>query len=261
MIVCLAAIECNTGLKDIYARLEQDNYLKYGLVSYFYLKNQEELDFILTKVQKVLIDSGAHSFQHGKKVDFDDYTNKYKDFIKRNTNNPNILGFFEMDVDNVIGYDKVLEYRKQLEEVSDKIIPVWHNNRGVEDFVNMCKQYAGKRIAITGFANNDITDAQYNLFINTAHKYNCYVHILGMTRFELIQKLNLGRYDSVDSSSWKQTGIFGGCNIVKNKYNWYKVSCLEGIRNINYKDLFCINFETARRIQENYLEVDNSVIK
>ena len=73
-----------------------------------------------------------------------------------------------------------MEYRKILESVSDKIIPVWHNNRGVEDFIEMCKKYKGKKIAITGFANNDIKDSQYSLFINTAHKYGCKIHILGL---------------------------------------------------------------------------------
>lgn len=260
MIIYLAAIEYSTGLKSIYPKIK-DHYLKYGLVSFFYLKSQEELDNILKKVDYLLIDSGAHSFQHGMKVDFDEYTFEYMQFIKRNTNNPQIIGFFEMDVDNVLGYEKVLKYREVLESVSDKIIPVWHNNRGVDDFIDMCKKYSGKKISITGFANNDITDGQYNLFLNTAHKYNCSVHILGMTRFELIQDLNLGKNDSVDSSSWKQTGIFGGINVVSQDYKWYRLKCFEDMRNIHYMTYMGMNFEAAKRIQDNYLDLDNSVKK
>lgn len=232
--------------------------LKYALVSYYYLK-EKDLEDILNKVsKKLLIDSGAHSFQHGKKIDFEKYTRDYAEFIKKNTNNPKIEGFFEMDIDNVIGYEKVLELRKILEEVSDKIIPVWHNNRGIEDFVEMCKKYSGKKIAITGFANNDIKDSQYNLFINTAHKYGCKIHILGLTRYELIKTLNLGSEDSVDSSSWKQTAIFGGINLPTNNDNIYRFKSLEGMKT-NYKKYIYLNYLTAKEIQDRYDKIDNSV--
>ncbi|MDY5929885.1 MAG: hypothetical protein SPJ27_07615 [Candidatus Onthovivens sp.] len=260
MIICLASLEFSTGLKCIYEQID-DHYLKFGLVSFYYLKNQQELEQILTKVDYLLIDSGAHSFQHGTKVNFDEYTHLYANFIKRNTDNKRILGFFEMDIDNVVGYEKVLEYRKVLEKVSDKIIPVWHNNRGVDEFIKMCEEHRGKRIAITGFANNDITDGQYNLFINEAHKHNCYIHILGLTRFDLIKELNLGLYDSVDSSSWKQTGIYGGLDVVKKKFNLNRLSCFEGLRNVHYSNFLSLNFEAAKRIQDNYLNIDNSIKK
>ena len=42
-----------------------------------------------------------------------------------------------MDVDNIIGYEKVLELRKILLEATDKIIPVWHKNRGIDEFKKM----------------------------------------------------------------------------------------------------------------------------
>jgi hypothetical protein len=100
----------------------------------------------------------------------------------------------------------VLELRKILESVSDKIIPVWHKNRGVQDFKDMCKKYAGKVVAITGFKNEDIQDHQYLMFLKYAKKYNCKVHCLGMTRRKI---LDVVPFDYVDSSSWKQSGIYG----------------------------------------------------
>ena len=149
MKVYLAATEMSEKLLN----LRPDDDLSFGLASYYYLRDDSQLQLILSKIKEsLLIDSGAHSFQHGKKVDFLEYTKKYADFIKKHTNNNKIEGFFEMDIDNVVGYEKVLEYRKILESVSDKIIPVWHNNRGVDDFIEMCKKYKGKKIAITGFA-------------------------------------------------------------------------------------------------------------
>lgn len=255
MEVCLATLETSEFVLDYI----EDESLKYGLVSYFYVKNQKKLDLILPKIKKkLLIDSGAHSFQHGTKVDFEDYVNKYIDFIKYNTDNPKIEGFFEMDVDNVLGVDKVAEYRSKLESISDKIIPVWHNDRGIPDFINLCKTHKGRKIAITGFADNDIKDIQYNLFINTAHKYGCKIHILGMTRYELINTLNLGIEDSCDSSSWKQTAIFGGINLPTNNGGMYRLNSLEGLKT-NYKKYILANYLSAKAIQEKYDKVDNSL--
>lgn len=180
--------------------------MKWNLMSYFYIKGKVELaEYIRDNSQEVLIDSGAHSFQKGKKVDWVEYTKQYAEFIKR-FDRPNVVGYFEMDVDNIIGYDKVLELRNILESVSDKIIPVWHKNRGIEDFKKMCKDYQGKVIAVTGFKNEDIQDHQYLMFLKYAKKYNCRVHCLGMTRKKILDKVP---FDYVDSSSWVQSSIFG----------------------------------------------------
>ena len=111
-----------------------------------------------------------------------------------------------MDVDNIIGYEKVLELRKILESVSNKIIPVWHKNRGIEEYKKMCKEYAGRVIAITGFKNEDIKDNQYMMFLKYARKYNCKVHCLGMTRKKILDEVP---FDFADSSSWKQASIYG----------------------------------------------------
>lgn len=178
----------------------------YNLMSFFYIKNKKELaELIRDNSKEILIDSGAHSFQKGKKVDWVEYTRQYAKFIKE-FDRPNVVGYFEMDVDNIIGYDKVLELRKILEDVSNKIIPVWHKNRGISEFKKMCQDYSGKVVAITGFKNEDIKDEQYLMFLKYAHKYNCKVHCLGMTRKQVLDSVP---FDYVDSSSWKQSGIYG----------------------------------------------------
>ena len=141
---------------------------KYILCSFYYLKD-DIFQEIKRKSDLLIIDSGAHSFQKGKKVDWVEYTKKYADWIEKN-DSPQIVGYFEMDVDNLIGYKKVLELRKILESKSDKIIPVWHKNRGIEDFKKMCRDYSGKVIAITGFKNEDIKDEQYLMFMKYAKK-------------------------------------------------------------------------------------------
>jgi len=255
MQVYLATLESTKFLKTM-----PDNYFKFGLVSYYYLKdNTERLEFILTKCKYILVDSGAHSFQHGKKVDLEQYTQKYINFIKRWTDNPNMIGFFEMDVDNVIGYDKVKLYREQLEAVSDKIIPVWHKNRGIDDFIAMCEEYKGKRVSITGFGGTgDILDSQYNLFINKAHQLGCNIHILGMTRFELLQTLNLHKNDSFDSSTWRMNSVFGNVATVSSKSDFHRIYSLSGLRTI-YNDALITNFCAFNKLQKIYDKIDKSI--
>ena len=178
--------------------LERGVHMKWNLLSYYYLQGKDEVAVQIRDIsEEILIDSGAHSFQFGIKTDFAEYTKKYAEFIKR-FDRPNVVGYFEMDIENVIGMDRVLELRKYLEQATDKIIPVWHKNRGIDNFLEMCEQYAGKVIAIGGFRGTDIRDDQYLLFIKHAKKYNCKVHCLGMTRTTVLDKVP---FDYTDSAS------------------------------------------------------------
>ena len=150
MKIFLSSLECGTmkgsGRHIAHYFVEKGLKMKWNLMSYYYIQKQRELaDYIKKNSELILIDSGAHSFQKGKKVDWVQYTKEYAKFI-REFDEPKVLGYFEMDVDNIIGYEKVLELRKILETVSNKIIPVWHKNRGVDDFKKMCQQYSGKLI-------------------------------------------------------------------------------------------------------------------
>lgn len=188
--------------------------MKYNLMSYYYIRRKRELSaFIRDNSEEILIDSGAHSFQKGVKVDWDNYTKEYADFIKW-FDRPNVVGYFEMDVDNIIGYEKVKELRKILETVSDKIIPVWHKNRGIDDFKEMCQTHKGKIVAITGFKNEDIKDHQYLMFTKYAHEQGCRIHCLGMTR---LQVLNACPFDYTDSSSWSAQSRFGRMQMHKGR--------------------------------------------
>jgi hypothetical protein len=200
---------------NIYPQLEhldaKHEKIKSGLSSFYYLsKNTTKsvphlFEDVIRRCDEMLIDSGAHSFQKGVNVDWDTYTDAYAKWIAQH-DRPDIRGYFEMDVDNIIGYNYVLKLRKKLLTVTDKIIPVWHKNRGIEDFKRMCHETKGDVIAITGFRNEDIRDGQYPAFVNYAHKAGKKVHCLGMTRMSVLRKVP---FDYVDSSSWKQGGMYG----------------------------------------------------
>lgn len=215
MKIFLSAIEnqrdskANGGKHAAHILVENGVQMKWNLMSYYYMRKHFSLaEYVRDHTEEILIDSGAHSFQKGVRVEWEEYTEQYADFIKK-FDRPNVLGYFEMDVDNVIGYDAVKSLRSRLERVTDKVIPVWHKNRGIDDFKAMCDKYAGRIIAITGFKNEDIRDEQYMLFLNYAHSKGCRVHCLGMTRKKVLDKVP---FDYVDSSSWVQDTLYGKIN-------------------------------------------------
>lgn len=211
MKVFLSALEASPEFKEIDKKI--DKYL-YNLMSYYYIRNSDNYKAILKKSKEILIDSGAHSFQKGKRVDWEKYTKEYADFIYKH-DEEKILGYFEMDIDPAgYPYEYVLRLRKILGRKSNKIIPVWHKNRGIEDFKDMCKNpiHKDRIVAITGFKNEDIKDEDYIWFVRYAHAHNCKIHCLGMTRRNILDKVS---FDYVDSSSWKQQSLYGRAGKVK----------------------------------------------
>ena len=174
------------------------------LESFFYA--DEWTEWVIPKTEKFMLDSGAFTFMtsHKGKVDWNDYLRKYADFINRN----DVKLFYELDIDSIVGYDKVLEMRKWLEaETGKKPIPVWHKSRGKEEFLKMCDEY--DYVAIGGIVSKEITRQEYKYFpwfINEAHKRGAKIHGLGFTNLEGIRKYH---FDSVDSTSWTTGNRFG----------------------------------------------------
>lgn len=212
MKIFLSALEnqrdakCNGGKQIAQLLIDKNVKMLWNLMSYYYARKVPDLAVLIRdNSENIMIDSGAHSFQKGTKVDWVKYTYEYAEFIQK-FDRPNVIGYFEMDVDNIIGYEKVLQLRAILENVSGKIIPVWHKNRGIEDFKQMCEKYSGKVVAITGWRNEDIKDDQYKMFVKYAHDHNCRIHCLGMTRRPVLEKVP---FDYTDSSSWVQDTLYG----------------------------------------------------
>lgn len=73
------------------------------------------------------------------RLNWDEYLERYADFIVRN----NVKKFFELDIDSIVGYEKVLQFRNKLEKLTNRpCIPVWHENRGKDEFIRMSQQYS-----------------------------------------------------------------------------------------------------------------------
>lgn len=223
--------------------LREKKPLLWNLMSYFYCRrNIPFAEQVRDASELILIDSGAHSFQKGTKVEWESYTHEYAKFI-REFDRPNVIGYFEMDVDNLIGYQKVLELRKILHEESghpEKIIPVWHRNRGIQDYKRMCDEHTGGIVAVTGFKNEDIRDEQYPMFLKEAWKRGCRLHCLGMTRKDILDKVP---FDYTDSSSWAQQAIYG-------KVGKRKVS--KEFSKTNREEVFKASYLDAMKMQLHY---------
>lgn len=210
---------------------------------------------------KIIIDSGAFTFMNSgtnmTEFDMDEYFKEYKSFIERNKDNPKIVGFFELDVDRIFGVEKALYYLNQLKEITDKVIPVWHNTRSIQFYYEMCKNF--KRVAISQAFYMDVLPEQLNLFINTAHYFGAKIHLLGFARFEQLEYLNLGLEDSFDAVSYCLNGAFCHIKILnKNLDKSYDIN-LFGLKNMITTKLHFINTPYHYCIQQSIINIDNSV--
>ena len=169
------------------------------LESFYYLRKNTRLPWLIKTFKNFLLDSGAFTFlSSGKIVDFDAYTEEYAAFIRK----WDVKNFFELDIDSIVGLKEVERLRTKLMDLTGrKPIPVWHKNRGKEYFVEMCKEYP--YVAIGGIVTKEIPiriyEKMFPWFIATAHKYGSKIHALGYTN---IKGLYTYKFDSVDSTSW-----------------------------------------------------------
>jgi len=174
------------------------------LESFFYADADTER--LLPYYGDFLLDSGAFTFMQGKggSPDWDDYVERYADFINRN----NVEKYFELDIDSVVGYERVKAIRRKLERLTNRpCIPVWHVSRGVDEYKKMCDEYG--YVAVGGIVSKEIKPDKYGslpVLISEAHKRKAKVHGLGFTALEWLKKCH---FDSVDSTAWTTGNRFG----------------------------------------------------
>lgn len=188
----------------------KEHNVKYFLESFYSIK-EWQIPYI-QKAECFLLDSGAFTFMNNLKgdINWEEYINKYAEFIIKN----NIKYFFELDIDVIVGYDKVKEYTRYLEKkVGRQCIPVWHKSRGIKEWERLTKEY--NYVAIGGIVTKEIRPNEYKYFkilLDIAKKNNCKVHGLGFTNLKLLHKYH---FYSVDSTSWLSGGRFGQLYVFK----------------------------------------------
>lgn len=191
-------------LREAYCQEPTKELRPYILESFFYC--DENTERLLPYFGDFLLDSGAFTFMQGTKgvINWEEYIERYADFIKRN----NINKFFELDIDSVVGYEKVKKLRIILEKQTGKqSIPVWHKSRGISEYKRLCDEYP--YIALGGIVSKEFARSEYSLFpalIAEAHKRNAKIHGLGFTNLNLLPHCH---FDSVDSTAWTTGNRFG----------------------------------------------------
>jgi hypothetical protein len=184
----------------------------------FYYMPKWEIELIKKRVfKKYMLDSGAFTFVHNhkKSVSWDEYLEKYAEFIVENK----IDLFIELDIEAIVGMNSVEKFRTKLENLTKKkSIPVWHKKRGKQYFIDMAKEYNYISIAASGLGDSAWLRKTPNLltwFINTSHEYNAKIHGLGFTPLNNMKKY---RFDSVDSKSWLVGARGRYLNIMRESY-------------------------------------------
>lgn len=220
-----------------------------NILQSFYYCDRFTVESILPQCKSFMLDSGAFTFfGSGKQVDWDEYLRKYAQFI----NEHQIKLFFELDIDQLVGYERVLYFRKRLEDMTGKAsIPVWHKSRGREDYLKTCEEY--DYVAIGGIVTKEITQKEYNVFpylISEAHKRDAKVHGLGFTN---LKGLTMYHFDSVDSTAWISGNRFG-CVYRFDGKTMQKHDKRPGQRLANAKDVALHNFREWVKFQK-YAEV------
>lgn len=191
MKLCLAGI---SAFPDLEPNIRE---CKYQLESFFFFEDWQKS--YIHDLDLFLLDSGAFSFMNGvkdrtHKMDWDAYLTKYINFINENE----IDYFFELDVDSVIGYDKVLNLTHRLEEETKKqCIPVFHKSRGLAEWERMCNEY--DYVAIGTIYEYNTSVPVLKKLVNYANKCGTKVHGLGFTHREQLPHVH---FYSVDSTSW-----------------------------------------------------------
>lgn len=198
MKLCLAGL--NSIREGTYEVLKD---IPFILESFYYIRDYQIP--LIKSAELFLLDSGAFTFMSNSKkaVDWDEYLEKYIDFI----NKYDVDYFFELDIDSVVGYERVKELRRRLENgTGKKCIPVWHKSRGIEEYKKHCEEY--DYIGIGGLANINITSAEYPFLKKLAayaRSKGVKVHCLGFTVSGIEQ---FGFY-SCDSTTWNMISRFG----------------------------------------------------
>ena len=220
------------------------------LESYYYVADWQTKN--LHRFKRFLLDSGAFTALYGAGMEaksLPGYVDRYIRYICEN----NVRDFFEMDVDSVVGYKRVLEFRREIEaQTGRRCIPVWHLERGKREFQQMCADYP--YVAIGGIATKDgrrKLKPYLRWFTREAHRLGARVHGLGYTELKSLPTVG---FDSVDSTAWLY-GNRGGFIYTFDGVAIGKVSAPRGHK-LKTREAVIHNFTEWLRYAE-YLERDD----
>ncbi len=169
-----------------------------------------------------MIDSGAHTFisdytkfTHWKRADFEKYVEDYTSWLR--ANKQWIFCAVELDIDyclnmvlggspsSTIGTSIVeswqKKYFKPLEAEGMSIIYVWHVERKLEGWEEMCAKFS-----YVGLPGEMSSNQDFNKYMTVARRYTTKVHGFGATK--QLDYRDISWY-SIDSTTWKSSERYG----------------------------------------------------
>ena len=209
-------IDYSRDFSMFYSGVEHEAYLKgcYDmgirnfLMSFEYIQNKH-LGNIQEKYPDIhlFIDSGAFTYQNDPK--YADYTiEQWEQQIERylkwaEKNKDSIFTMANMDLENIVGGDKVIEWNKKYFEpfmlrTGVPVCFVWHDTTSMT-WEQYCERYpyVGRSAVSDG---KDLTIQEHMDLLKIAEKHGAVVHGMGMTRTGMLPQLP---YYTVDSTTWK----------------------------------------------------------
>ena len=186
---------------------------KHVLVSYLYVQ-KKGLDVIKDRKNRnpevnFLVDSGAHTFQTDAAkfsswslADYERYVQSYVKWLE--ANRAYLFAAVELDIDFNVGTSTVEGWQQRyfvpLQE-SLPIIFVWHAQRGLEGWEEMCSKYP-----YVGLPGEMSGEADFNKYMTVAKRYMTLVHGFAATKQADFRDWP---WASVDSITWKTSEMYG----------------------------------------------------
>lgn len=191
--------------------------------SYYYGGSANNEALLLNKRNSniLIVDSGAHTFfsesdqsltasvhkkQNKTKQTPDEYFEKYLEWLIKNK--PNFSYFVELDIGELVGQQKVLKWRKQLEKhnLLDKCITVCHPAvTSYETYLKELDESVSRYVAIEGLRPGQ-PQIPYGNYVIEAYKKQVKIHGFALTNTKIVSKYP---FYSVDSTSWLSASKFG----------------------------------------------------
>lgn len=155
--------------------------------------------------QSIFLDSGAYTLNREgseyTKEQAHDLAIHYYAFILKNIDRVSLVSEFDA---KILGQQYIEDARKSfyVELPTDKFMPIWHAEYGLEDLESLCSTYS-----IVGIPTTEIGDKSLVPILNNyVRKYGVRLHGVAITGQKLIREI---KWDSVASMSWLSPTRFG----------------------------------------------------
>ena len=263
--------------------------VRHVLTSYLYLEKRKDPEVVKRRKKAhpemlFMVDSGAHTFitDYGKfsswsKQDFENYLKGYCDWLLKYKDY--VFCAVEFDIDytlnmlfgggqnSTVGSSIVTgwqdKYFRPLQEKGVDICFVWHTERKLEGWEEMCSKFA-----YVGLPGEMSSDADFNKYMSVARRYGAKIHGFAATKQADFRDWP---WFSVDSITWKTCEMYGTlihwdahkqllifdqnkANRVKYRRNFEQLGLdADGIINdTNYKEVTKYALHSMRSMEEFY---------